>query len=243
MKERGSVTPLVIMVGADKGGVGKTTVARALVDYLAHRRAGPKVFDTEYPAGDLKRFAPASDVIDVMKIADQMRVFDTLDGVTVIDVRAGLLSPTLRALDKAKLLDDVRGGGIALALLHVLGPTITSLNEIAEAAATIGGGVRHFLVKNYVNESEFFEWDADSRFAEHFKAMAPKTVAVSHLNARACEEVQKLGVSFDAFAGDTRQSRILRGYVRSWLESVWREFDKIGLGALIDGAITNGARA
>ena len=27
--------PLIIMVGADKGGIGKTTVTRALIDYLA----------------------------------------------------------------------------------------------------------------------------------------------------------------------------------------------------------------
>jgi hypothetical protein len=28
--------PAVILVGADKGGVGKTTVSRALLDYLFH---------------------------------------------------------------------------------------------------------------------------------------------------------------------------------------------------------------
>ena len=36
--------PAVIMVGADKGGVGKTTVSRTLLDYfIAHKIADPRV--------------------------------------------------------------------------------------------------------------------------------------------------------------------------------------------------------
>ena len=30
--------PMVLMIGADKGGVGKTTIARTMLDYLAARR-------------------------------------------------------------------------------------------------------------------------------------------------------------------------------------------------------------
>ena len=36
--------PTVILVGADKGGVGKTTVARTLLDYFtAHQAAGARI--------------------------------------------------------------------------------------------------------------------------------------------------------------------------------------------------------
>ena len=93
--------PTVILVGADKGGVGKTTVARTLLDYLTAEKLPPRAFDTELPKGTLKRFHPdITEVVDVTAIPDQMSIFDTVsnDNVTVIDVRAGLLSPTLRAL-------------------------------------------------------------------------------------------------------------------------------------------------
>jgi hypothetical protein len=65
--ERGDVLvskPAVILIGADKGGVGKTTVARTLLDYFAHHRLGARAFDTEVPRGTLKRFHP--DVTDVV---------------------------------------------------------------------------------------------------------------------------------------------------------------------------------
>src|SRR5690349_17288784 len=54
--------PAVIIVGADKGGVGKTTVTRTLLDYFNARKIPTRAFDTEAPKGTLKRFHP--DVTD-----------------------------------------------------------------------------------------------------------------------------------------------------------------------------------
>jgi hypothetical protein len=95
--------PAVVLVGADKGGVGKTTVSRALLDYFIAHNVATRAFDTEAPKGTLRRFHPdVSQVVDITSAADQMKIFDTLSGadaqVTVIDVRAGLLSTTLKAL-------------------------------------------------------------------------------------------------------------------------------------------------
>ena len=227
-----SRTPLVILIGADKGGVGKTTVTRAVSDYLHARNAGAKLFDAEYPAGDLKRFVPAADVVDIGAVTGQMKIFDTVDGVTAVDIRAGFMSPTLRALDEAKLLEDVRAGSLNLALLHVIGPTDRSLSEIAEVAGMIGGGAKHILVKNHINESGF----SDERFATRLEQMEPMTVDVPHLAADAYNAVGTLRASFDAFSRDAAQSRMLRGYVRTWLDAVWRNFDKVQLGEMVAAA-------
>ena len=50
--------PVVIVVGADKGGVGKTTVSRTLLDYFSANNVPTRAFDTESPRGTLKRFHP-----------------------------------------------------------------------------------------------------------------------------------------------------------------------------------------
>ncbi len=42
--------PVVIVVGADKGGVGKTTVARTLLDYFSANSVLTRAFDTEVAA-------------------------------------------------------------------------------------------------------------------------------------------------------------------------------------------------
>jgi MinD-like ATPase involved in chromosome partitioning or flagellar assembly len=93
--------PAVILVGADKGGVGKTTVSRTLLDYFASRKVPTRAFDTECPRGTLNRFHPdITDVVDVTSVPDQMKIFDTIESsaaqITLIDVRAGLMLLTRR---------------------------------------------------------------------------------------------------------------------------------------------------
>ena len=75
--------PAVILVGADKGGVGKTTVARTLLDYFGAHQTPTRAFDTESPRGTLKRFHPdLTEVVDVTSVSDQMKIFDTLGAPT-----------------------------------------------------------------------------------------------------------------------------------------------------------------
>jgi hypothetical protein len=65
-----------------------------------------------------------------------MRVFDRLAGVTLIDIKAGQLLEVMGSLNRTGLLDDVREGRFNLALLHVLGSSAASLNEIATITKT-----------------------------------------------------------------------------------------------------------
>ncbi|HEY3223596.1 MAG TPA: hypothetical protein VGJ76_07415, partial [Pseudolabrys sp.] len=164
--------PAVILIGADKGGVGKTTVARALLDYFGARHVPTRAFDTEWPRGTLKRFHPdLTEVVDVASVSDQMKIFDTVQGaeakVTVIDVRAGLLSSTLQALSNIGFIELGKTGQITLAMFHILGPSIASLEEIAETARFVGDA-NYFLVKNHINETSFFDWDP-ATYKSYFK--------------------------------------------------------------------------
>jgi cellulose biosynthesis protein BcsQ len=69
-----------ILVGADKGGVEKTTIARALADYLVRKNVPTRAFDTETPRGTLKRFHnDMTEVADIASTSDQMKILDTLN--------------------------------------------------------------------------------------------------------------------------------------------------------------------
>ena len=150
--------PVVIVVGADKGGVGKTTVSRTLLDYFSANNVPTRAFDTESPRGTLKRFHPdITEIVDMTTTSDQMKIFDTLSAgpsVTVIDVRAGLLSPALASLRDIGFLDAAKSGQITFAVFHILGPSIASLDEIAETANFMQGA-KYFLVKNFINNTSF----------------------------------------------------------------------------------------
>jgi len=229
--------PAVFLIGADKGGVGKTTVARALLDYFGARHVPTRAFDTESPRGTLKRFHPdVTEVVDVTSVPDQMKIFDTLSSadakVTVIDVRAGQLSSTLQALSNIGFLELGRTGQITLAMFHILGPSIASLEEITETARFVGDA-HYFLVKNHINETSFFEWDPETYKSYFKKIKDAQEVTIPKLNEMACEQVEVAGVPYVSLFDNKKYSFVLRGYVRHWLGQVWREFDRVRLVELI----------
>jgi dethiobiotin synthetase len=210
------MTPTVIIVGADKGGVGKTTVSRALLDYLSSNGIEHRAFDTEIPTGALTRFFPTkTTVVDLESSDDQMKVFDTLNAsqVTVIDVRAGLLSPILKTLSDIGFLEAAKQSKLNIIVLHVLGPATQSLQEIAPTIAALQGS-RHIAVANHVNDTAF-EAPADA-------------INIPKLDERACDAVDKAGTSFNDYI-TVSNSMVLRGHVKHWLGQVYDEFNRAKL--------------
>src|SRR3954451_19509460 len=244
--------PVVIVVGADKGGVGKTTVSRTLLDYFSANNVPTRAFDTESPRGTLKRFHPEiTEIVDMTTTSDQMKIFDTLNAaspsVTVIDVRAGLLSPALASLRDIGFLDAAKSGQITFAVFHILGPSIASLDEIAETAGFMVGA-KYFLVKNFINDTQFFQWDQSTYNSYFHKIKGATEITIPKLNEMAYEQVEVSHVPFLKFVANkgphdeaANYSFVLRGYVRHWLANVWSNYDRIKLTDIV-GSTKSGAR-
>src|SRR5258708_12001482 len=101
--------PAVVLIGADKGGVGKTTVARTLLDYFTAHQIKVRAFDTEVPRGTLKRFHPeVTEIVDINLVPDQMKIFDTLQegdpSLTFITLPPASISPPLNPLPQTPFL-------------------------------------------------------------------------------------------------------------------------------------------
>ena len=224
----------LILVGSDKGGVGKTTVSRCVCEYLDFCDVSFSVFDTESPKGHLKRYVKNAEIVDLESVIDQIKIVDSLgvvSNILLVDIRAGHLTRTLELFNKIGLLDVVKRKEADLVLLHVVGPNRNSIDEVADVQKYLGDA-SYFLVKNFINESSYFNWDTDGvlgSFSENYQ-----TIEVSKLNELACEKVDQLGISFSDFAENNSANKevfsfVLRGYVRSWLTSVWYEFERCNL--------------
>jgi hypothetical protein len=235
-----NMKPSVILVGADKGGVGKTTIARALLDYFASNNVIARAFDTEHPRGTLHRFHPEeTTIVDILSTADQMKIIDTLETakikVSLIDVRAGGLALALQALKDMGFLDAVKQGEFNFLVFHILGPSIASLDEIEEIAPYVEDA-HYFLVENHVNETNFFEWDPVTHRKYFEKVKTAGELTIPKLNEIAYEQVEIAGTPFSTFVADKTaegepagHSFVLRGYVRTWQNKIAKEFDRVGL--------------
>ncbi|MFZ1813719.1 MAG: hypothetical protein WBO55_03420 [Rhizobiaceae bacterium] len=244
--------PTLILVGADKGGVGKTTTARALLDYLSRSNILARAFDTENPRGTLKRFYPGiTEIIDLHNVADQMKVLDTMDSsavkVTLVDLKAGNLSAALDTFDKIGVLEAARAGQFNLGLMHVVGPSIASLDEMGEVARYIKG-ISYIVARNFINETNFFEWD-EKTYKKYFAGLShAREIIIPKLNEMAYEQVDLAGVTFTDFINNKTArgeagnfSFVLRGYVRKWISDLNAEFERLELIKSVVEAARNSA--
>ena len=239
--------PALILVGADKGGVGKTTVCRILLDYLAQRGITARAFDTESPRGTLERFHPdITEIVNIHDTSDQMRIIDTLGDaeakVTLVDVRAGQLGTLLEALDEFGFLEAAKEGEYNFLLFHILGSSIASLEEIAETAP-YATDAHYYLVKNFISDGTYFEWEPDT-YASYFDQVKSATeITIPKMNELAYEQVDLAGVPLSTFIDDKANSFVLRGYVRSWVQNIAAELDDVGIIRTLTGRGKAGRRA
>jgi hypothetical protein len=127
-------------------------------------------------------------------------------------------------------------------VFHILGSSIASLNEIEETSP-FTADAEYFLVKNFINNTNFFEWD-QATHASYFKKLKDAVVIeIPKLNEMAYEQVELASVPFltfvankDAKAETANYSFVLRGYVRHWLGNVWAECDRVKLLDLLEAA-------
>jgi len=232
--------PTLILVGADKGGVGKTTISRAILDFLARKNVLARAFDTENPRGTLHRFYPTnSEIIDLNAVADQMKVLDTMESskvpVTVVDLKAGAMSAALDTFDRIGVLEAARDGQFNLGLIHVVGPSVASLDEINEVSKYING-IDYIIARNFINETNFFEWD-EQTYKRYFSNLnGAAEIDVPKLNEMAYEQVDLAGVTFNNFIANKaatgragKFSFVLRGYVKKWTSEIEAELEKLRL--------------
>jgi hypothetical protein len=159
-----------------------------------------------------------------------MRIFDTLKDaeVTLIDVRAGLLSPTLKTLAEIGFLDGIKQGKLKITVLHVIGSSEASFQEIKATAALVEGA-KHYLVINHATDASYMG------LSDEMKKVGDGVIDIPKLNELAAEYVDTAGVSFDGFIGDESNSAVMRGYAKAWLAKAFKQFDATNLITLKEG--------
>lgn len=215
--------PTLVLVGADKGGVGKTTVSRALIDFLQSQKVSVRAFDTESNGPVLKRFWPAAEVIDIASIPGQMTIFDGIAAgvITVVDIRAGMLSPTLEALAVSGIMEDVRAKRVRLIVLHIIGPTVASVREIADLVSKLQGA-EHIIVRNHDRADATFGVLIGGNLTDK------RVLDIPNLDQTSAEAVDQADVTFIEFMTNA-VSRSLRGRVKTWLGLLFGQFGTLDL--------------
>ncbi|WP_225144136.1 adenylate/guanylate cyclase domain-containing protein [Bradyrhizobium sp. BRP20] len=219
--------PIVVIVTGARSRIGKTTVAKTLLDYWTANQLSFRIFDASGSANNgLARFHPeVTRVVDLTSVDDQMAVFDTLHKgpkITLIEIGSDQVITVLRTLDRIGFIAAANSGAIDFKCLYVYDEKEPNFSD----------------VRSYFKDGFFhpvFNELASHNPADLEKARsASGNIAIPALPKQAIGSAENESVGFLTYVANklpngaaADYSFVLRGYVRAWLAEIWTYYDKV----------------
>jgi len=226
-----AVKPRLILTHGEKGGVGKTTAARLLADFLTSRDASFRAFDAEGAAGQLLRFHPGqTSAVEVDKAASIAPVLDFLmDGnpkrLALVDLGARSGEDLKDWLYKGGALEEAEAGNLGITVVYVVGGAVDSVGHLKECYSALGNEVDYVIVKNFGVAAKFDVYDG-SNIRKDLLAAGAKEISIPALDGTVYQSVDKASLAFSAFCeGDAGYTE--RRYCRTWLRECFAALEAV----------------
>lgn len=222
--------PRLILTHGEKGGVGKTTVARLVADFLGSREVAFRAFDAEGTSGQLLRFHPTQTLaVEVDKAAAIAPVLDFLmDGqakrLALVDLGARSGEDLKEWLYKGGALEEAENGELAITVVYVVGGAVDSVGHLKECFAALGTDVNYVIVKNYGVAAKFDVYEG-SNIRQDLLAAGAKEISIPQLDGTVYQSVDKASLPFSAFC-DGEAGYTERRYCRTWLRECFAALDE-----------------
>jgi len=223
------------LVGGEKGGVGKSLVARVLAQYLIDKQLPFLGFDTDRSHGALMRFYAgfASPVL-----VDRYEALDAIveaavaqpDRRILVDLAAQTLEPLAKWMDESGVLDLAGEAGFALNYWHVMDNGKDSVDLLAKLLDRFGDRLRYVLVLNELRGDDFSIFKKSGEEARA-KALGAHSMTIKRLNDGAIQRIDASSSSFWAAMNSTDKETAGLGLmdrqrVKMWLRAAYQEIDK-----------------
>jgi len=224
-------------IGGEKGGVGKSLVARLLAQYLIDQKLPFLGFDSDRSHGALLRFyadyaSPV--VIDRYDSLDKVVEAATEDAQRriVVDLAAQTHQPLVQWMEESGMLELARDFGIAVRYWHVMDSGKDSVDLLARLLDRFGAQLDYVLVLNQLRGDDFEIFDKSGQ-RERALGLGAKLAALPRLHESAMTRIDARSTSFwAAHSGDRELSGLgllERQRVRVWLGKANAELARLGV--------------
>jgi len=225
-------------IGGEKGGVGKSLVARVLAQYLIDHEQSFIGFDTDRSHGALMRFYEgfASPVL-----VDRYEALDAIIEAAVadpgrrvlVDLAAQTHEPLVRWMDESGVLNLADEMGIAIHYWHVMDSGKDSVDLLRKLLDRFGKELKYVLVRNQVRGTNFSVLEQSGEQARALE-LGAQVVSIKHLHDSAINKIDAANSSFWAAKNAADKNAAPLGLmdrqrVKMWMRDVYREFDAIGV--------------
>jgi hypothetical protein len=222
-------------VGGEKGGVGKSVVARLLAQYwIDHGRAFAGVDGDESHGALVRHYGDFSQFVDLSASESADQILDRALGAER-RVLVDLPAQSARSLDSwlsgANVLSLARELGTPITFWHVTDGGFASVLQLDKALDRYGTHVAHVVVKNHARSKDFSQLQASQAMSK-LGAVGGRVLDLPELDAGVMYKLDGGGLSFWAGAhaneGELALKPLERERVKLWLARSYAELDKLG---------------
>jgi hypothetical protein len=225
-------------IGGEKGGVGKSLVARVLAQYFIDENLPFLGFDTDRSHGALMRFYSgfASPVI-----VDRYEALDAIVEAAVadperrvlVDLAAQTHEPLAKWMEESGVLELAEEAGFAIYYWHVMDAGKDSVDLLARLFDRFGNRLKYVLVLNQLRGDDFSLFK-QSGLEARAQALGARSVSIKRLNEGAMQKIDATSSSFwaaknSADKESTGLGLMDRQRVKLWLRSAYQEIASVGV--------------
>ncbi len=219
-------------VGGEKGGVGKSVLARLLAQYHIDRALPFRAFDTDRSHGALLRFygdfsAPMA--LDDFESADQlMEAALEADQDILVDLAAQTSLPLHRWIDQNDLLALAGEQQVPVVFWHVLDDGADGIALLHTLLDRYDGAASYVVVRNYGRGKDFSAYQASAAQARA-DGLGAAAIDLPDLHAATMRKIDHGNASLWA-AAHTKESGLGlmdRQRVKVWTHRVYQQLDRV----------------
>jgi hypothetical protein len=226
------------LIGGEKGGVGKSMVARLLAQYFIDHAMPFVGYDTDRSHGALLRYYAgyASPVL-----ADRYEALDAIIETAaeepgrrvLVDLAAQTHAPLVKWMDESGVLDLAELNGMAMHYWHVMDSGRDSVDLLARLLDQFGARLRYVLVKNQIRGDDFSQLEKSGELTRA-KAFGAQVITLKHLHDPVVQKIDAGNASFWAAKNVTDKTGpglglMERQRLKMWLAHAMAEIDTIAV--------------
>jgi hypothetical protein len=228
----------LILITGDKGGTGKSTFGRGLLDTLLYRKVNCSAYDSDKRNSQLYRHY--KDVgtgvrkIDITAKGGGDVLIDEMDegkaSVMVVDLPAGAGAHIERFEREMGFIAAAAEMGYGVTMVSVLSRVKDSTNALRLMLDSAGTGVQHVAVKNlyFGEESRFVLFD-ESKVMQRLSEVGGHVLKMDDLLDDTYGLIDQKNLTFRDAAGEKSPlSRSHRARVYQWLKKFEIEVEQVG---------------
>ena len=225
-------------IGGEKGGVGKSLVARVLAQYFVDRGIPFTGFDTDKSHGALLRFyadfaAPA--VLDRHDSLDPIieHALEDPQRRILVDLAAQTQQSLGKWLDDADVIGLAQENGLTLTWWHVMDAGRDSVDLLRQWLDQFGGRIKLVIVLNEVRGDRFEILEASGELARA-EALGASVISLRRLPDTTMQKIDQHSVSFWAAVNHPDRAAsglglLERQRVKVWLNRTYGELGSLAL--------------